>query len=348
MKLNRTFTIEPSATDIVADLQHKIDQKTKPLGALGTLEQIALQVGRIQNTLTPALRKPTVLVFAGDHGVTAEGVSAFPQAVTQQMVANFLAGGAAISVFARQHQMELFVIDAGVNAELPEHPQLVSKKIALGTQNFRHVPAMTPEQCEQAISQGADVVTQIHESGCNILTCGEMGIGNTSSASVILSLLGNLPVETCVGPGAGLENPAVSHKIEVLRDAIRHHAIQPEPLTVLTTFGGFEIAMICGAYLQAAAKKMIILVDGFISSSALLVAARLYPAVLDYCIFGHLSEEPGHRNMLELLEGVPLLRLNMRLGEGTGAALAYPLVESALYFLNDMASFESAGVSTAS
>ncbi len=348
MKLNRTFAIEPLSMECTADLQQKIDQKTKPPGSLGVLEQIALQVGRIQNTLTPELRKPHALIFAGDHGVTAEGISAFPQTVTQQMVANFLTGGAAMSVFARQHGMELLVIDAGVNAELPAHPQLLSKKVAFGTQNFRYQPAMTSDQCEQAINWGAEVVTHIWENGCNILTCGEMGIGNTSSASVLLSVLGDIPIETCVGPGAGLGHSGVTHKIDVLRAAIRHHALQPDPFAVLTTFGGFEIAMICGAYLQAAERKMTIMVDGFISTSALLVAARLYPSVLEYCIFGHLSEEPGHQSMLELLEGTPLLRLNMRLGEGTGAAVAYPLVESAVRFLNDMASFESAGVSTKS
>lgn len=348
MNLKRTFHIESLSAELVEPLQHKINNKTKPLGSLGLLERVALRVGQIQETLTPTLSRPTVLVFAGDHGIATEGVSPYPQEVTRQMVLNFLAGGAAINVFARQHDMELFVIDAGVNGDLPEHPQLLKRKVAPGTKNFLREPAMTPEQCEQAISTGADIVCQMGRDGCNIIACGEMGIGNTSAASIILSQLGDFPVENCVGPGAGLANPGVKKKIDILQAAIRHHHIGDNPFQVLTTFGGLEIAMICGAYLQAAQERMIILVDGFISTSALLVASRLYPAVLDYCIFGHQSEEPGHRKMLELLRGEPLLRLNMRLGEGTGAVVAYALVESAVRFLNEMASFESAGVSAAS
>ena len=348
MTLKRIFHIESLNTQLVEQLHHKINHKTKPLGSLGLLERIALRVGQIQGTLTPTLTRPTVLVFAGDHGVTAEGVSPYPQEVTRQMVLNFLAGGAAINVFARQHEMELFVIDAGVNGDLPEHPRLLKRKVARGTNNFLREPAMTPEQCEQAISAGAEIARQMRQDGSNLLICGEMGIGNTSSASIILSQLGDFPVEHCVGPGAGLTNPGVKKKIDILQAAIAHHHLGDNPFQVLTTFGGFEIAMICGAYLQAAQERMVILVDGFISTSALLVASRLYPAVLDYCVFGHQSEEPGHRKMLELLRGEPLLRLNMRLGEGTGAVVAYPLLESAVRFLNEMASFESAGVSAAS
>lgn len=347
MTMTKTFRIEPVSKDLVPKLQHVINQKTKPLGALGKLEGLALRIGQIQNTWEPVLNNPTVLVFAGDHGITAEGVSAYPQEVTQQMVFNFLAGGAAINVFARQHNLKLYVVDAGVNGDLPEHDQLLRQKIAPGTRNFRHEAAMTEEQGWQAISQGAEIVRKTRGSGCNIIIYGEMGIGNTSSASVILSLLGNIPLDECVGKGAGLDDPGVTGKKRILSEAIQHHAIDPEPFKVLTTFGGFEIAMMCGAFLQAAEEKMIILVDGFIVTSALLAASRLYPAVLDYCIFGHLSEEPGHRKMLELLGGDPVLRLDMRLGEGTGAVLAYPLVESAVRFLHEMASFESAGVSTA-
>ena len=348
MTLKRAFHIEPLSAELVEQLHQKINNKTKPLGSLGLLERLALRVGQIQGTLTPTLTRPAVLVFAGDHGVVAEGVSPYPQEVTRQMVLNFLAGGAAINVFARQHNMELFVVDAGVNGDFPDHPRLLKRKVARGTNNFLREPAMSPEQCEQAIATGADVVRQMRQDGSNVLICGEMGIGNTSSASIILSQLGDFPVENCVGPGAGLTNPGVKKKIDILQAAITHHHLGDNPFQVLTTFGGLEIAMICGAYLQAAQERMVILVDGFISTSALLVASRLYPAVLDYCVFGHQSEEPGHRKMLELLHGEPLLRLNMRLGEGTGAVVAYPLVESAVRFLNEMASFESAGVSTAS
>ncbi len=348
MKLKRTFNIPPLQNDLVSKLQHAVDNKTKPPGSLGTLERLALKIGQIQNTLTPELRKPTVLVFAGDHGVAAEGVSAFPQEVTRQMVANFLAGGAAINVFARQHDLDLFVVDAGVNGELPEHPQLLPQKVDFGTKNFRYEPAMTPEQCEEAIGRGAEVVRDLKQQGCNVIVCGEMGIANTSSASVILSLLAKTPIEHCVGPGTGFTSPGVLKTAKTLQEALWETPIDAEnPFAVLATFGGFEIAMMCGAYLQAAEEGMLILVDGFISSSALLVASRFYPNVLDFCVFGHMSEEPGHQKMLELLKGEPLLSLKLRLGEGTGAVLAYPLVKSALNFLCEMASFESAGVSTA-
>ena len=348
MSLKRTFQIEPLNDQLVAELQHKIDQKTKPLGALGRLERLALRIGRIQNSLTPALNNPTVLIFAADHGVTEEGVSAYPKEVTQQMVLNFLAGGAACTVFARQHHMDFYVIDSGVDGELPKHEQLIERKIAPGTRNFRRESAMTAEQCEEAIAYGAEIVHQIAEKGCNVITFGEMGIGNTSSASVILSLLGNIPLDICIGRGSGLDDPGLANKKRVLEDAISFHTIEPEPFNVLATFGGLEIAMMCGAFLQAAEEKMVIMVDGFIATSALIVASKLYPAVLEYCIFGHVSEEPGHQKMLELLNAEPLLNMNMRLGEATGAVVAYPIVESAVAFLNEMASFESAGVSSGS
>ncbi len=344
--MKQRFEITSLPTDILPALQQAIDQKTKPLGALGKLEQLALRIGQIQQTLTPVLRHPTAIVFAADHGIAAEGVSAYPQAVTQQMVLNFLARGAAINVFTLQHGLNLYIVDAGVNAELPNDPYLQNRKIARGTRNFRYEPAMTPEQCEQAIAQGAEVVSQMRQAGCNIILFGEMGIANTSSAAILMSLLGQIPIEDCVGRGAGLDDQGLAHKTQVLQAAIRQHAIEPEPFTVLTTYGGFEIAMLCGAFLQAAAERIIILVDGFIVTSALLVASRLYPAVLEYCIFSHLSDEAGHQKLLNLLNADPILQLNMRLGEGTGAVLAYPIVESAVRFLNEMASFASAGVST--
>ncbi len=344
--MKQAFRITLLQTDLLPALQQAIDQKAKPPGALGKLEHLALRIGQIQQTLEPVLRHPTVVVFAADHGIAAEGVSAYPQEVTQQMVLNFLSGGAAINVFARQHNLSFYVVDAGVNGELPQHPTLLHRKIAPGTRNFRYEPAMTPEQCEQAIEHGAEVVAQMSRSGCNIIAFGEMGIANTSSAAVLMSLLGQIPLEECVGRGAGLDDAGLSRKTQVLQEALRHHAIEPEPFPVLTTYGGFEIAMLCGAFLQAASERMIILVDGFIVTAALLVASRLYPEVLDYCIFSHLSEETGHHKMLQLLNADPLLHLHMRLGEGTGAVLAYSLVDSAVRFLNEMASFTSAGVST--
>jgi nicotinate-nucleotide--dimethylbenzimidazole phosphoribosyltransferase len=338
------FSIAPLSSALRSALQHKIDQKTKPLGALGQLEALALQIGLIQNSLTPRLNKPCLIVFAGDHGIAEAGVSAYPQAVTAQMVANFLAGGAAISVFARQHGMELRVVDAGVNADLDSHPALVDAKIAKGTRNFLMEPAMTDRQCLQALQTGAELVSRQHKLGCNCIGFGEMGIGNTSSAALLMHALTALPLEQCVGRGTGLNDDQLRNKAAVLRQALDRYPNLTEPLAVLATFGGFEIAMMTGAYLKAAELGMVIPVDGFIASSALLVASRLHPPVLDYCVFSHVSREQGHQALLKHFNARALINLDLRLGEGSGIALAYPLLESAVLMLNEMASFDEAGV----
>jgi nicotinate-nucleotide--dimethylbenzimidazole phosphoribosyltransferase len=343
------FVIAPLDTTLKSALQTKINQKTKPLGALGQLETLALQIGLCQNSLTPCLIKPSILIFAGDHGIVAAGVSAYPQTVTAQMVANFLAGGAAISVFAKQHGLKLLVVDAGVNADLLPHPQLINAKIAKGTQNFLTQSAMSQAECLQAIQTGADLVNQQHTLGCNCIGFGEMGIGNTSAAALLMHTLTGLPLAQCVGRGTGLNDEQLAHKVAVLQQALEKNVgwgreRTPTALHALTTFGGFEIAMMVGAYLQAAQHGMIILVDGFIASSALLVASCLYPAVLDYCVFSHVSNEQGHQALLKHFNATALLNLNLRLGEGSGIALAYPLLQSAVLFLNEMASFAEAGV----
>jgi nicotinate-nucleotide--dimethylbenzimidazole phosphoribosyltransferase len=327
-------------------LTHKINQKTKPLGALGRLEEIALQIGLIQQTLSPQLNKPTMLVFAGDHGIANSGVSPFPQAVTAQMVLNFLGGGAAINVFARQNGFALRVIDAGVNHAFEAHPDLINAKIAMSTANFLYEPAMTQTQCEQVLTQGASLARQEIAAGCNVLGFGEMGIGNTSSASCLMSVLCGLPIEDCVGRGTGLDDAGLRDKTNILKQAVQHHALNgQDAIQTLATFGGFEIAMMVGAMLSAAEQKAVLLIDGFIATSALLVAAKIQPNIVDYCVFAHCSNENAHRSMLNHLGAKPLLDLGMRLGEGTGAALVYPLVLAAVNFLNEMASFESAGVS---
>jgi nicotinate-nucleotide--dimethylbenzimidazole phosphoribosyltransferase len=345
------FVIPPVATTLQAALQRKINQKTKPLGALGQLENLALQIGLCQNSLTPCLTKPSILIFAGDHGIVASGVSAYPQTVTAQMVANFLAGGAAISVFAKQHGLNLLVVDAGVNADLHPHAQLVNAKIAKGTRNFLTEAAMSQAQCLQAIQAGADLVAEQFALGCNCIGFGEMGIGNTSSAALLMHTLTGLPLAQCVGRGTGLDDVQLARKVSVLQQALEQNVgwvsdsvTQQTPTNVLATFGGFEIAMMVGAYLQAAQSGMIIMVDGFIASSALLVASTLYPNVLDYCVFSHVSNEQGHQALLAHFNAKPLLNLDLRLGEGSGIALAYPLLQSAVLFLNEMASFAEAGV----
>jgi len=341
-----SYEILPLDGSLNAVLQQKIDQKTKPLGALGRLEEIALKIGQIQNTLTPQLNQPTMLVFAGDHGIAESGVSPYPQAVTAQMVHNFLAGGAGINVFAKQGNMQLRIVDAGVNYQFESYPDLTDAKISMGTCNFLQEPAMTMAQCEQALTVGAELSKKEVDAGCNVLGFGEMGIANTSSASCLMSVLCDLPLESCIGRGTGLDDNGLAKKAEILKQALAVHQINDKDvLSALATFGGFEIAMMTGAMLGAAKHEAVLLIDGFIATTALLVASKLQPNVLQYCIFSHCSGEAGHRKLLDYLDARPLLDLGMRLGEGTGAALAYPLVQAAVNFLNDMASFESAGVS---
>lgn len=310
------------------------------------LETVALQIGLIQQTLTPQLREPTMLVFAGDHGIVESGVSPFPQAVTAQMVLNFLQGGAAINVFTKQNNMRLRVVDSGVNHTFAANQDLIDGKIAFGTRNFLNESAMTAAQCATALERAAQIVDAQITQGCNVFGFGEMGIGNTSSASSLMSVLCSLPIEQCVGRGTGLDDAGLTKKSNILAQALAHHALSADDtMQTLVTFGGFEIAMMVGAMLQAASKQCTLLIDGFITTAALLVAAKLQPNILHYCVFTHCSDESGHKKMLDFLQVKPLLSIDLRLGEGTGAALAYPLVLAAVNFLNTMASFESASVS---
>ena len=327
---------------LAAKLQHKIDNKTKPLGALGQLESLALQLGLIQRSETLAFNAPQMVVFAADHGVASEGVSAFPQAVTMQMVANMLAGGAAINVLARQHGFALQVVDVGVASDLPDHTQLIKRKIAHGTHNLAHGPAMTAHQLNAALQAGSDVLASLPG---NVVAFGEMGIANTSPAALLLHRLAGVSLIDATGRGTGLTDPQLAHKQTVLKRAAELHKNATEPLDALAALGGFEIAMMTGAMLQAASERRVILVDGFIAGSAALVASTVAPAVKDYMVFCHRSAEHGHRLLLAHLKARPLLDLDMRLGEGTGALLAWPLVQSAALLLNEMASFESASIS---
>lgn len=339
------FTIAPPSRAIEAALCTKIDAKTKPLGALGRLEALALKIGLIQESGSPRLVRPQILLFAADHGAVAEGISAYPQDVTWQMVQNFLSGGAAINVFAREAGIEVQVIDAGVRHDFPPHPGLRDCKIGPGTANYVQEPAMSAEQCARAVVTGAELVRECARQGTNVIGCGDMGIGNTAAASLLMHRVGGVPLSECVGRGAGLDEAGLARKQAALERAAHRRPGKLAPLDALAEYGGFEIAMMTGAFLAAAEARMVILVDGFIAGAALLAASRLYPAVLEYCVFAHLSNEAGHRRMLELLGAEPLLALGMRLGEGTGAALAYPIVRSAVAFLNEMASFADAGVS---
>jgi nicotinate-nucleotide--dimethylbenzimidazole phosphoribosyltransferase len=327
---------------LAARLQHRLDNKTKPLGSLGRLETLAQRIALILGSESPELNAPQLVVFAGDHGLAARGVSAYPSDVTWQMVQNFLAGGAAVSVLARQHGIGLTVVDCGVAHDFEPQPGLLIRKLGHGTADALAGPAMSAGACAQALANGADLVKGLPG---NALLLGEMGIGNTSAAAMLLARLGGLAVADCTGAGTGLDAEAVQRKIGILSEVLARHSLAVEPLAALAAFGGFEIATMVGAVLQAAAERRVIVVDGFIASAAVLVASRLRPAVLQRCVFAHRSGERGHALMLAQLKAEPLLDMGLRLGEGSGAALAWPLLVSACAVLREMASFESAGVS---
>ena len=337
--------IKAISNQLDEQIQRKIDLKTKPLGALGTLEKIAFKVCQIQNTLTPQLNKPSILVCAGDHGITQEKISPFPQEVTFQMVMNFLGGGAAINVFCRQHNINLLVADTGVNYDFESTEQLLDIKVRKGTRNFAIEPAMTIEECQSAMSNGAVIIEKLHKEGSNTVGFGEMGIGNTTAATALLCKFGGFTPQEATGAGTGLDTEGIKHKANVIEKALQLHNSLVKPMDVLATFGGYEIATICGAILKAAELKMIILSDGFIATSALIAAHAFNPSVTDYCLFAHESNEQGHKLMLQHLKAEPILHLGMRLGEGTGSAVAYPIVQSAVHFMNEMSSFADAGVS---
>lgn len=323
----------------------RLDSLTKPLGSLGRLEALAAQLCAIQGTVSPRLSAPHALVFAGDHGVARRGVSAYPPEVTAQMVANFLEGGAAISVLARREGFSLTVVDAGVDAHFAPDPHLIDAKLRRGTRDFGFEAAMTGAECREALSRAERIVQRVAASGSNTLILGEMGIGNTASASVLMHGLTGIPLPDCVGRGTGLDDAGLVRKVALLGGAWARRAPPAEPLDLLTEFGGYEIAMLVGAALAAARERMVVLVDGFTVTVAVLLASRLAPALLDYCIFGHCSAERAHRALLEIMGVRPVLDLDMRLGEGSGAAIALGVLRAALTLYLNMATFDQAGVS---
>lgn len=324
------------------DLIKRINGKTKPLGSLGLLEEVALQIGMIQQSTKPILLNPTMLVFAADHGLADEGISPFPKEITWQMVMNFVGGGAAINCFCRQNGIHLEVIDAGVDYDFPEELPVVNAKVSRGTRNMMKEPAMTIEECELALERGGQIVADHHLAGCNVIGFGEMGIGNTSASSLLMHRFLNLPIESCTGAGAGMINDQLSHKQRILKSVSEKYDPQT-PIETLATFGGLEVAMMAGGMLAACERGMVILIDGFIATAALLSAISFNPSVRQNALFCHVSNERGHRLMLAHLNAKPLLHLNLRLGEGTGAALAYPIVKAAVNFMNEMANMEDLG-----
>lgn len=344
------FTIEipQIASHLAETLQSKLDNKAKPVGSLGVFEEIAKRMGMIQGRLDPQIVKPTMLTIAADHGVTAEGVSICPTEITWQQVSNFIEGGGGIGLFCKHYGMDLKVVDAGVDYDFEPHPNLIDAKVRKGSRNMLHEPAMTIDECLLALNRGREIVKKLADEGTTVVGFGEMGIGNTTPASALLSIFSDLSVEESVGPGAGLTASGVNHKADVIKQAFDKHGISEDPVENLARFGGLEIAMICGGMLEAAANKMAIISDGFITTSALLVAQAINKDVLQYAFFSHQSEEQGHVKMLEVMNGKALLNLGFRLGEGTGAAVAFSLISGAVAMLNDMTSFEDGKVTNTS
>lgn len=341
----KRFYIQAPDSQLAASLRQKIDNLTKPKGSLGRLEELALQIGLIQQTLSPQLHRPVNVIFAADHGIADEGVSKSPKEVTRQMIGNFLQGGAGVCFLARQHHFQLKVVDVGVAYDFPPLDGLINRKVRnRGTRNFLHEAAMTPEEMETALRFGSDITTDCFLGGSNVISFGEMGIGNTAASSMWMSCLTGIPLEKCVGAGSGLDAEGVRHKLEILERALDNYHGDRETEAVMRYFGGYEMVAAVGAMLRAAELKMVILVDGFIMTSCILAASKIYPALLSYCIFGHCGDEAGHRLLLDYLGAKPLLHLGLRLGEGSGAICAYPIVDSAVRMINEMQTFQSASI----
>ena len=344
----RTFNIQPVDRSMQAAIQEKIDNLNKPKGSLGRLEELALQVCLIQQTLEPSLAHPCHLLLGGDHGIEREGVSVSPREVTWQQMINFTRGGGGVNMFCRQHGFKLRIVDVGVDYDLSAIDGIIDRKIARGTRNFLYEPAMSEAEFDQAIQIGSDLVDDCISDGCRIVSIGEMGIANTSPSSIWMHLYGNIPLKDCIGAGAGLDTPGIRHKYEILSQAVSRHQSYLSPLTShlspLRIFGGFEMIAAIGAMLRAAEQHLIILVDGFIMTACAIAAIRLYPAAQDYMIFTHCGDESGHQKMLDIVGARPLLHLGLRLGEGTGALCAFPIIDSAVRMLNEMNNFRNAQI----
>ena len=342
--LKTNFTIKSPKKEIVPFLVEKIDNLTKPKGSLGRLEEMAVQIGTIQQTLNPSLTHPHHIVFGGDHGITAEGVSYSPAEVTPQMVFNFMEGGAGINFLARQHHVTMKIVDSGINYDFNGLEHLIDLKVRKGTRNYLHEAAITYEEFDLCMERGAQVVRDCYNTGCNVISFGEMGIGNTSSSSLWMNLLTGIPLDQCVGAGSGFDSEGIKRKYSILNQALENYAGDGSVIDLLCYFGGYEMLMAVGAMLQAAELNMVILIDGFIMTNCILAASKLYPEVLEYAIYGHQGDEAGHKLVLDYLHATPLLNFGMRLGEGTGALCAYPLIDSSVRMINEMSTFKHARV----
>lgn len=339
----RNFKIERPDEAIRISIQDKIDNLNKPKNSLGRLEELAMQVCLIQQTLTPSLANPCHLLLGGDHGIERERVSVSPREVTWQQMINFTRGGGGVNMFCRQHGFKLRIVDVGVDYDLSHVDGIIHKKIARGTRNFLYEPAMTEAEFEQAIEIGSSLVDDCVAEGCKVICIGEMGIANTSPSSIWMSLFCHIPLQECIGAGAGLDASGIQHKYKVLRQAMEN-AVLPSPQASLWYFGGFEMITAIGAMLRAAEQHIVILVDGFIMTACALAACQLYPEAQYYMIFGHCGDESGHRRMLDAMGARPLLSLGLRLGEGTGALCAFPILDSAVRMMNEMNNFDTAKI----
>lgn len=346
----KTFDIHPTDKSLENAIWQKIDNLNKPKGSLGRLEELAAQICLIQQTLEPSLSHPCHLLLGGDHGIEREGVSVSPREVTWQQMINFTRGGGGVNMFCRQHGFKLRIVDVGVDYDLSSFPYIINRKIRRGTRNFLYEPAMNEEEFNQAIQIGSDLVDECIAEKCRILSIGEMGIGNTSPSSIWMSLFGNIPIKECVGAGAGLDNDGIRHKYEVLKNALENYnshygqSGSTDDIQCLSYFGGFEMIAAIGAMLRAAERHIVLLIDGFIMTACALAAVRLYPASQDYMIFTHSGDETGHKMMLDIVDAKPLLHLGLRLGEGTGALCAFPIIDSAVRMINEMNNFDNAKI----
>src|SRR5574344_1185415 len=345
MKKFKITKVNESMRDAI---QQKIDNLNKPKGSLGRLESLAMQICLIQQTTSPTLHNPYHLIFGGDHGIEHEHVSVSPREITWQQMINFTRGGGGVNMFCHQHGFKLKIVDMGVDHDLTPYPEIINKKIAFGTKNFLHEAAMSEKEFDQAIKAGVSLVYDCYNEGSDIVSMGEMGIANTSPSSIWMSIFGNIPLEECVGAGAGLNNEGIRHKYEILNKAVENFESSgldcSNTENIIRYFGGFEMVAAIGAMFRAAECHLIIMVDGFIMTACALAASRLYPDIVDYMIFGHSGDEGGHARMLSLLNAKPLLSLGLRLGEGTGALCSFPIIDSAVRMINEMNNFQNANI----
>ena len=343
----KQFEIHPVDKSFALEIQAKIDNLNKPKGSLGRLEELALQIGLIQQTLEPSLAHPCHLLLGGDHGIEREGVSVSPREVTWQQMINFTRGGGGVNMFCRQHGFKLRIVDVVVDYYLSGIDGIIDRKIACGTRNFLYEPAMSEAEFDRAIQTGCDLVDDCVAEGCRVLSIGEMGIANTSPSSIWMHLFTGIPLEACIGAGAGLDTPGIRHKYDILSRALNNYQSiihHPSPITHIRHFGGFEMVAAIGAMLKAAEKHLVILIDGFIMTACALAAIQLYPAAKDYMIFTHCGDESGHQRMLHAMGANALLNLGLRLGEGTGALCAFPIIDSAVRMVNEMNNFDNARI----